>query len=483
MVVAALAGGGVAWARSGGSPGYRTAAVTRGAVTASTTLAGTVTPLQSASVGFAQSGTVASVEVAVGQTVTAGQPLAALDLTPLRAKLSQAEATEATARLTLTAAEDGQLPAGSGSGSGGSGSGGGSSAGSSTSRSGGSMSTAALTSAQQAVQSAQQAVAQAQDAARSALAGATAACGGGTGGGGTSSADCLGAETAAMQAENDLSTRQSALAGAQTSLSQQLTTASTPAASSSTTTVSASQLAEYQAALAADIAAVQVAQQNLGQGTAVSPLSGTVVSVGVTQGQSVSAASSTQVIRVISPNGYEVDATVPTTDIASVKVGQKASVLADGSSGSLAASLTSISPTATTSGFAVTFGLSGTDATLRAGTSATVTLTTGSASDAVVVPTSAVHAVGTRSLVEVLDGSTVQPALVTLGVRGPLRTQVLSGLTVGQQVVLADLSSTVTSDSSTTTGGRTGLGGAAGFAGGGRFAGGGAGLAGRRGGG
>jgi hypothetical protein len=89
-----------------------------------------------------------------------------------------------------------------------------------------------------------------------------------------------------------------------------------------------------------------------------------------------------------------------------------------------------------------------------------------------VVPTSAVRTVGSRHVVEVLTGGTVSTAAVTIGATGPLRTQVLTGLQVGQRVVLADLSSTVTSDSST-TGGTTGaLGGGAGrFAGAGRGAG------------
>jgi trimeric autotransporter adhesin len=101
------------------------------------------------------------------------------------------------------------------------------------------------------------------------------------------------------------------------------------------------------------------------------------------------------------------------------------------------------------------------------GSSAAVSLTTATVASALVVPTSAVRTVGTRHVVEVLSGSTVSPVAVTTGATGPLRTEVLSGLAVGQQVVLADLSSTVTSDGST-TGGTTG-----GFRGGaGRFAGG-----------
>jgi multidrug efflux pump subunit AcrA (membrane-fusion protein) len=501
VLVAVLAVGGVAWARSGGSPAYRTAAVTRGSVTSTLNLVGTITPVQSAAVGFAQSGTVASVDVTAGQSVTAGQTLAQLDLTSLQNKLTQAQATAATARQTLAQAEAGQLPSGSGSGSGAATSGGSST---STTTAG---TTAALKTAQQAVVSAQQAADKAATTARSALSDAETACGtggtsgsgaggggggsgsGGSGSGGSgsgtpgsgSTADCLTAETSAMQAETDLSGKQTTLASAETALSQQLTKATSStggSGGSSSSTVSGTQLAQYQAAVDADDAAVGVAQQNLDQGTAVSPLSGSIVSVGFATGQSVTAASSTQVVVVSSPNGYEVDATVPTADIASVAVGQKASVTPDGSTGALAATVTSTSASATSSGFPVVLGFSGTSPALHQGASATVTVTTGSVANSVVVPTSAVRGLGTRHVVEVLNGSTLQSTVVTVGVTGPLQTQVLSGLTVGQQVVLADLSSTVTSDSSTSTTTRTGLTGGTGLGastglGGGGFAGGG----------
>jgi HlyD family secretion protein len=508
VLVAVLAVGGVAWARTGGSPAYRTAAVTRGSVTSTLNLVGTITPVQSAAVGFAQSGTVASVDVTAGQSVTAGQTLAQLDLTSLQNKLTQAQATAATARQTLAQAEAGQLPSGSGSGSG---SGAATSGGSSTSTTTAGT-TAALKTAQQAVVSAQQAADKAATTARSALSDAETACGtggtsgsgaggggggsgsggsgsGGSGSGGSgsgtpgsgSTADCLTAETSAMQAETDLSGKQTTLASAETALSQQLTKATSStggSGGSSSSTVSGTQLAQYQAAVDADDAAVGVAQQNLDQGTAVSPLTGSIVSVGFATGQSVTAASSTQVVVVSSPNGYEVDATVPTADIASVAVGQKASVTPDGSTGALAATVTSTSASATSSGFPVVLGFSGTSPALHQGASATVTVTTGSVANSVVVPTSAVRGLGTRHVVEVLNGSTLQSTVVTVGVTGPLQTQVLSGLTVGQQVVLADLSSTVTSDSSTSTTTRTGLTGGTGLGastglGGGGFAGGG----------
>lgn len=470
IVAVALVVGGVAYAKGDNGPAYRTATVARGSLDAGLDLVGTIVPVQSASVGFAQAGTVASVSVSPGSKVTAGQTVAQLDLTSLQAKLTQAQAVEAAARQTLAAAENGQLPASSGSGQRSS-SAGSSSAGSSSggSSSGGSrQSTAAISSAQQKVVDAQKAADAAAATARVDLQAATAGCGPHSS---RSTAPdtraCLAAEGALLAAQEDLAAKQSAVTAAQAMLTKALSS-STAAASGSTSpappTVSAAQLTAFQAAVDADDAATAVAQQNLAQGTAVAPVSGTVVAVGLSVGQTVAASSSTAVITVATGGGYQATANVPVASIGKVTVGQAAFLVADGRPGTLAGTVVAIAATPSASGFLVTLGLPGATSGLRQGQSASVRLSTGRASDVLVVPTSAVHTFGTRHVVEVVNGRTMQPAVITIGLQDPLRTQVLSGLKQGQRVVLADLSSTVTSDSSTSgTGGglgRRGLGGA-----------------------
>ena len=444
VVVAVIAVGTVAHARSGSAPTYRTAAVTRGPVTATLDLVGTLVPTHSATVGFAQPGTVASVDVSPGQSVTAGQTLAQLDLTALQARLTQAQAAEATARQTLAAAEDGQLPASPG--------------GSPTSARSASGGSAATGAAQAEVEAAQKDVDTARATADADLSAATAACpdpGAASSSPGTPA--CLDAERALLAAEGVVSGKESALSAAQSALSKALSSASAPPAGGSG--ASAAQLAAYQAALDAASAAVTVAQQNVDQGSAVSPLSGTVVAVGLTPGQTVAAASSTAVITISAPDGFEVSTTVPTTAVARTAVGQTASVVPDGTSTTLTATVAAIAAAPTSSGYPVTLALPGPTTGLRQGTTASVRLTTGTQHEGIVVPTSAVHVLGTRHVVEVLTGTTVRPTPVTVGIVDPLRTEIVTGLKVGQRVVLADLTSTVTSDSATTTGRGGALGG------------------------
>lgn len=485
VVVAAIVGGGIAYAQAGGAPGYRTAPVTRGDVSAGLDLVGTIVPIHSATVGFAQAGTVSTVDVSLGSRVTAGQRVAQLDLTSLQARLAQAQATEAAARQTLAEAESGQLPsaggpgasggASSGGGSGGSSSGTGrslsSSSGSSGSQSASSgADTAAITSAQRGVVSAQKAVDAARTVAQGDLRAATAGCSP-SGQTPPDTQACLAAETTLLAAQQGLADKESAVSAAQSALSKALATAGASAASSSSsrsttataaaptaTPASAVALAAYQATVDADVAAVAVAQQNLDQGTAVSPISGTVVAVGLTPGQTVAAASPTAVVTVSASDGYQTTSVVPVASISQVTMGEAATVVEDGSPAMLAGTVVAIGATPTASGYPVTIGLPASAPGLRQGMSASVRLTTGQVSGAVVVPTSAVHTLGTRHLVGVVKGTAMTPTVVTVGAMDPLHTQVLTGVTVGQQVALADLSSTVTSDSST-SGSRGGLGG------------------------
>jgi multidrug efflux pump subunit AcrA (membrane-fusion protein) len=503
VVVAALVGGGIAYAQSGSTPGYRTAAVTRGPISAGLDMVGTIVPIHSATVGFAQAGTVAAVDVSLGSRVTAGQPVAQLDLTSLRARLAQAKAVEAAARQTLAEAENGQLPSATGGGSGGAssgGSGGASSGGTvrsgpsssgTSGRSSSSADTAVITGAQRGVVSAQKAVDAARTLAQRDLRAATVGCSA-SGHTPPDTQACLAAETTLLTAQQDLAAKESAVSAAQSTLSKALATASSSAAASRAATpaatmpaaapVSAAALAAYQAAVDADVAEVAVAQQNLDQGTAVSPLSGTVVAVGLTRGQAVAASSSTAGVTVSASDGYQATAVVPVAAINQVTMGQRATIVEDGNPATLTGTVVSIGATPTASGYPVTIGLPASAPGLRQGMSASLRLVTGQISSAVVVPTSAVHTFGTRHVVEVVAGGTMTPTVVTIGAMDPLRTQVLTGVSAGQQVALADLSSTVTSDSST-SGSGGGLGGLTGRGlGGGRAFGGGTGRAFRAGG-
>jgi HlyD family secretion protein len=79
--------------------------VGRRTVTASITGSGNLVPQAEANVSFKVSGTLTEIDVTVGQHVTAGQRLAAIDSGPQQAALAQAQANLATAEANLQAVE------------------------------------------------------------------------------------------------------------------------------------------------------------------------------------------------------------------------------------------------------------------------------------------------------------------------------------------------------------------------------------------
>src|ERR1700716_1600815 len=103
-------------------PAFETVAVGRRSVDAALTGTATVEPVSQASVAFPISGTVASVNVNVGDTVAVGQPLASLDPASLVENVHTKQQALAQAQLTLDSALSGQSSGTGGSGAGSSGS-------------------------------------------------------------------------------------------------------------------------------------------------------------------------------------------------------------------------------------------------------------------------------------------------------------------------------------------------------------------------
>jgi multidrug efflux pump subunit AcrA (membrane-fusion protein) len=182
---------------------------------------------------------------------------------------------------------------------------------------------------------------------------------------------------------------------------------------------------------------------------------------------------------VLTPGAYSVTGTVTDAQVNQVAVGQRARVLPAGSVEAVTGKVTSVSPEATiTSGvatFSVTVTLDGSDPSLHAGSSASISVIVNQVVGVLTVPTSAVRTTGAGSVVQVMVNGAPQARGVTVGAADALRTQILSGLNPGETVVIATISSTVPT---TTNGGGGGLlgGGGGGFrgAGGGGRGGGGA---------
>jgi RND family efflux transporter MFP subunit len=220
---------------------------------------------------------------------------------------------------------------------------------------------------------------------------------------------------------------------------------------------SAADLVAFQSAVDAAAANVTMAEQALAQATVVSPIDGTVVAVNLAPGQTASAGSTTQTIVVQGAGGFEATTLIGLDDVPSVKVGQHATVTADGASSAIDGSVVSISaaPAASTStNYQVVIALPADTTGLLNGAIGSVAIMTGTAAG-VAVPTSAVTTTGAIHTVKVLEAGTVRTVAVQVGVVGDTWTQITGGLQAGQQVELAavdaPLPSAATSASSTAT--------------------------------
>jgi multidrug efflux pump subunit AcrA (membrane-fusion protein) len=455
---------------------YRTGVATLGTVTQTVSLSGNLAPDGETDLDFAGAGKVTAVNVQSGQTVTAGEVLATQDPSTVDASLTQAEATLASAQANLTQAEAG------------------------TSASSLAQAEAQVSSSYVSYQNAvtsladtkavnAQMVAQAYSAYTSAQTTATVA--GCTPG--DTTPPCPQDEAAvtqnyqAWQAAEVKSTQADDQAQGQVNSDrvQWQNAKSSLAALESGSTTTSTQIAVAKSQVQIDQVNLSNAQAAVTAATLKAPTGGTIEEVSITNGQQISSGgtggastgtsgAATHAVVIITPGVFEVTGSVSDALVNEIAVGQTAQVVAAGSSGAVAGKVTAVAEAATvTSGvatFPVTVVLSGASPSLRPGMSASVSVVINQVVGVTTVPTSAVHTTGAGSTVTLFVNGKPVPTAVTVGASDATLTQILTGVKVGDQVVIATITSTI--PSSTTGTGRSLTGG--GFGGGG-FGGGGAG--------
>jgi hypothetical protein len=246
-----------------------------------------------------------------------------------------------------------------------------------------------------------------------------------------------------------------------------------------------------QAAVTNARVALSNAQADLTSATLKSSIGGTVGSVSLVRGVSSTGTS----VVIVGTGAVAVTLNVPLASMASIHVGQKAKVSPQGTTSFAPGAVSSISllPSASTStstsgssaGRATTQGaVTGQASTtssspvypvvvlvpdplpaLASGSRADVSLLIGTATNVLTVPNSALTPLGNgQALALAFKKGVTTRALVKTGYVGTLSTQIASGLTAGQQVVLADLSTALPTN--TTSSRRFGVGGAPGGLGG-----------------
>ncbi|MBE7163445.1 MAG: HlyD family efflux transporter periplasmic adaptor subunit, partial [Williamsia herbipolensis] len=255
-------------------------------------------------------------------------------------------------------------------------------------------------------------------------------------------------------------------------------TRSTPSNGSTGELVTAERIAADTKNVDAKRAALAVAKQAASRADLTATISGTVAAVDVAKGDSVG--TSDAAVTVVGHDALSVTVDIAIGDIDSVEVGQTAAIDVDGRTESVPAHVTYIGATnsASSSGSSATYPVTVTldekYASLYDGMGAAVAIHVGTAKKVLTVPLSAVRTTARADSVQVRnENGTVSTTQVTTGLVGEDRVQIKSGLTAGQQVVLAELSVAVpSSDSDTNRRGGTGLTGLTGGSGAGVPAGG-----------
>jgi multidrug efflux pump subunit AcrA (membrane-fusion protein) len=490
VLLAASGGSYVYLTRTSGSTtgtGLRTATARTGAVTAAITGTGNVQSAASVGVSFGVSGTVTAVYVKVGQKVRAGDRLAAVDATAARRSLATAQAQLASAQASYDLTAAGQTASAR------------------------QRDTNAVYSARVAFDRADRGVnaadsAEAADRRRldAAVAAAERALRAGTGT--QAQVDAAKAARTATLAKDST---------AVTAAEQQRTQAANDlrlqqlVQQEDADGPTAAQLAQAKAQLQSATATEQQAAADVANAVLTAPQDGTVVSISGTVGDSVgssggsgssgassgssggpgggsgstggtgsstgtgstgtsassSSSSSSGFLTLADLDAVSVTADIAEADAAKVKVGQEATVTFPATQATGSGRVTEVSPLGTVSNnvvqYPITVTLDQAPADVRLGASASLSITTASVQDALVVPTSAITTLGDRHTATVLRNGVQTVVPVDVGVQGDTGTQVLSGLTAGEVVVLSTTSGTTTGGGFPRLGGGLGgLGGA-----------------------
>ncbi len=194
-------------------------------------------------------------------------------------------------------------------------------------------------------------------------------------------------------------------------------------------------------------------QAQLAAATLTAPIDGVITEVNIATGFDAPAGAAI----VIDAPGLQVTTDVVESDLASVEVGQTATVSIDAVGADVTGTVTAISPLANEGGsivsYPVTVVLDETPEDAHAGMSADITITTATAEGVLTVPTAALQGTGGNYRVRTLAGDgSVTAVPVEVGLTTASLAEITSGLSAGTTVVTGTASD-LAGGSTTGTGG------------------------------
>jgi multidrug efflux pump subunit AcrA (membrane-fusion protein) len=221
-------------------------------------------------------------------------------------------------------------------------------------------------------------------------------------------------------------------------------------------TITAEQILSDRSAVTAAEAALAIAKDNASHTELTSRIGGVVASIDATPGEQLPVSQTA--ITVLGSNSFIVEATASLTSRQLLEIGQNAEITLAGSNNSYEGIVSSIGisnvSSSSTPAYVVALTVATDDANINFGGSAWAQIEVVNAQQVLVVPTSAVSVNGTITTVKVLRDGTAVSQPVTTGASGSIFTEIIAGLELGEQVVLADLTKELTpagADSSLTS--------------------------------
>lgn len=205
---------------------------------------------------------------------------------------------------------------------------------------------------------------------------------------------------------------------------------------------SSAEFEQTQAAVEQAQTSLATAQMNYDQATLTAPFDGIITAVNVRPGEQAGGSSAALTIQS-AENGMQLKLPIDEADIALIKVGQKATATVDALPGrTFDASVEQIAPTGTTQNnvttFAVTLAIAGDTSALKVGQSMTANILIEQRTGVLTVPSEAVHGLKNKKSVLVYKSDKEPPVSteVQTGLDDGIVTEITSGLTEGQQIVL-----------------------------------------------
>ncbi|MGQ9674817.1 MAG: efflux RND transporter periplasmic adaptor subunit [Chloroflexota bacterium] len=191
--------------------------------------------------------------------------------------------------------------------------------------------------------------------------------------------------------------------------------------------------------------AVRQAELDLKNATLNAPFDGVVASVGANVGEDIAAGG--VMFSLVDPKTVRVDVNVAETDIARVAVGKPAQVIFDALTGqTFEGRVAAISPSATVqqgvASYVVSLEVETNGATLPIGMTASTNIIAEQKENVLMVPNRAIRVDGRNRVVDVVVGDKTETRVVRTGMSNDQFTEVVEGLSEGDQVLIRATSTT-----------------------------------------